>query len=429
MATLSPALRHVKQHVEECLPEALIFQTCRDVGHRWRKGKLDPALSLHLFLLQLLAGVALRGLRRAADLTVTAQAVCAARIRLPVQLFIRLIRRSVPQGAWAEQTYKRFKVYIADGMSFMAPDTQEVAARYGKSKNQRGPAHGYPTPKLLALMQAGGGFIARVTILPWARQEFTCLSRLFKSLPANSLLLGDRGLVSFTHLAMLIASGMHGCFRLPRWQVVFGRGKGSRRLTRRQGKQDLLVRWAATARPKWLSKKRWEAIAGQTLTLRQISFRVCRKGFRTHWAWVVTTLLDPQEYPAQELVELYGGRWQIEVHFRDLKRTLGMKMISAKTVAGVQKEVLTFILLHNLVRKVMYEAAARQGVPPDRISFIDAARWLLFSAPGTPLPELVVNPRRTRPSQPRKLKNARHRFPQLKQRRAELCKPPCVAKI
>ena len=59
MATLSPALRHVKQHVEECLPEALIFQTCRDVGHRWRKGKLDPALSLHLFLLQLLAGVAL----------------------------------------------------------------------------------------------------------------------------------------------------------------------------------------------------------------------------------------------------------------------------------------------------------------------------------------------------------------------------------
>ena len=429
MATLSASLCHVKEHVEECLPEAFIFKTASDIGHRWRKCTLNPALSLHLFLLQLLANVALRGLRRAADITVTAQAICAARMRLPVQLFLQLIQHSVPQGLSAQQTYKRLKVYIVDGMSFMVPDTEELASRYGKSRNQRGPAHGYPTPKLLALMQASGGFVAKITILPWARQEFTCLSRLFKSLAANSLLLGDRGLVSFTHLAMLKAAGMHGCFRLPRCQIVFRRGRGSRCLIRRQGKQDLLVRWTATVRPKWLSQKRWDDIKGQTLTLRQISFRVCRKGFRTHWAWIITTLLDPKKYPAQELIELYSDRWQIEVHFRDLKRTLGMAMISAKTVAGVQKEVLTFILLHNLIRKVMYEAAARQGVPPDRISFIDAARWLLFSAPGTPLPKLEVNPRRTRKSQPRKLKNARHRFPQLKQRRAELCKPPCIAKI
>jgi Transposase DDE domain len=428
MATFSAALLHVKEHVEQTLPQEFIYKNCREIGHRWRKRILDPALTVHLLLLQLLAAVALRGLRRAAHVTVSAQAICAARMRLPAKLFVRLVERTVPEGL-SGTTYKRLKTYIVDGASFMTADNPPLAGKYGKSKNQRGMGNGYPTPKLLALMQAGGGFISKSIILPYARQEFTCLSRLFKAMDPGSLLLGDRGLVSFTHMALLMAGGFQGCFRLPRWQVVFNRGKGSRRLQKRQGKQDILVTWSASRRPKWLSKKRWEKVADQTLTLRQISFRVCRKGFRTHWAWIITTLLDPTHDPAQELIELYGERWQIEVHFRDLKRTLNMSMISAKTIQGVQKEVLAFILLYNLIRKVMLEASRQQGVPPDRISFVDAMLWLLHSTPGTPLPELVVNPRRTRNAQPRKLKNARHRFPQLKQSRAELCKPPCVVKI
>jgi putative transposase len=429
MATVSAALAHVKEHLERCLPQEFICKICSDIGYQWRERKLDPFLTIQLFLLQLLANVALRGLRRAASVSASAQAICAAKMRLPVELFRQLVEQSVPKGLAVAATYKGLKTYIADGLSFMTPDTEELANKYGKPKNQRGTSRGYPAPKLLTLMQAGGGFISKAIILPWARQEFTCLSRLFKAIGLGSLLLGDRGLVSFAHMALLTAMGVHGCFRLPRWQVVFNRGKASRRLKKRLGKQDMLVIWTASRRPKWLSKKRWEKIAGQTLTLRQIAFRVCRKGYRTHWAWIVTTLLDPQKYPAQELIELYSDRWQIEVYFRDLKKTLNMGMISAKTVKGVQKEVLTTILLYNLIRKVMEEAAKRQGVPPDRISFIDAKLWLLHSAPGTPLPELEANRRRTRKAQPRRLKNARHRYPQLNQSRAELCQPPCVVKI
>ena len=373
MATFSAALGHVKQHVERCLPQECVCQICAEIGYRWRERQLGPALTIHLVVLQLLAKVALRGLRRVAGIPVSAQAICAAKMRLPVRLFFKLVERSVPRGLSAQDLYKQWKVYLADGTGFMTPDSPELARRYGKSKNQAGPAYGYPTPKLLALAQAGGGFIAKTVLLPYGRQEFACLSRLFKALEPRSLLLGDRGLVSFAHLALLTARGVAGCFRLPRWQVVFGRGTGSRRLGKRLGKQDLLVSWTASRRPKWLSKRRWADIETRVLTLRQISFRICRKGYRTHWAWIVTTLLDPQEYPAQELVELYGRRWAIEVQFRDLKRTLNMAKVSTKTAAGVRKEVLAFILLYNLVRTVICEAAGRQGVPPDRVSFIDAA--------------------------------------------------------
>jgi len=426
MTTFSSALLHVKQHLDQCLPQQLIFKLCADLKHRWRKGKLDPAVTVQTFLLQLLANVALRGLRHVAGVSASAPAFCKAKMRLPAKLFAQLIQR--PSDA-APAMYKGLKTYLVDGVSFMTPDTRQLAGKYGKGQNQRGTSHGYPTPKLLTLMQAGGGFIRRALILPRARQEFTCLSRLFKAIGSDGLLVGDSGLVSFAHMALLMGKGLQGCFRLPRWQVVFNRGKGSHRLHQRQGKQDLLVTWTASRRPTWMSNKRWAAIKDQTLTLRQISFRICRPGYRTHWAWIATTLLDPRQYPAQEVVDLYRERWQVEVNFRNLKQTLKMEMISAKTVQGVHKEVMAFILLYNLVCQVMQQASQRQGVAADRISFIDAMIWLLHSPPGTPLPPLVVNPRRTRNAPPRKLKNARHRFPQLKQPRAELSKPPCVAKI
>ena len=428
MATVSASLHHVKEHLEKCLPTDFIHDTCRQVGHQWRECVLQPADSVHILLLQLLAQVALRGLRHAAGAEVTHQAICTARMRLPLALFQRLVAQCVPKNL-ASTLYKGLSVFIVDGMSFQVSDNKPLSAKYSKSKNQRGVSGGYPTPKLLALMQGAGGFIAKAIILPYARQEFTCLSRLFKAIGKDAVLLGDRALVSFAHMALLMERGTHGCFRLPRDKVVFGRGKGCRRLKKRLGRQDVLVEWSASARPTWMSSRRWKTISDQKLVLRQITFRITRKGFRPQWAYLITTFLDPKEHPAQDIIDLYTQRWQIEVYFRDLKCTLKMNKISATTVQGVQKEVLAFILLYNLIRKVMAEAAVRQKVPEDRISFKDAMQWLLYAPPGSALPNLLVNPRRERGTQPRKIKKGRHRFPQLNQSRDALCKPRCEAKI
>jgi hypothetical protein len=422
MTRVSQSLRHVKEHLSELAEAGEIRGICRACGYRWRERDLGPATTVHLFLLQLLANVALTALRHVAELSVSAAAICEAKMRLPLQVLMELLRRSVPQSA--QSLWRGHEVYLADGTHFKTPDTPALSRRHGKGGNQRGTSCGYPAPKLLALMDLAGGYIRRVICLPAARQEQTCLSRLFKAVGRNGLLLGDRGLVSFAHMVLLLKAGAAGCFRLPRCQVVWGRGKGSRRLIKRQGRQDLLVRWIAHRRPKWLSVRRWRNIAGVELILRQISFRVCRRGFRTSWAWIVTTLLDPRQYPAEELIELYSKRWQIEVYFRDLKRTLGMSMVRARTVEGVRKEMLAFVLLYNLVRRVMEQAARQQNTSADRISFIDALRWLLWARPGAAIPRLIVNPRRWRRSPERKVKEARHRFGQLHQTRAQSSKPP-----
>ena len=428
MATLSRSLQHVKQHLNQLVTQDPIFEICRQLGHKWRDCVLNPAKTVELFLLQLLAHVALQGLRHVATLQVTAQAICKAKMRLPLKLLMRLVELSVPEGE-PQSTWRGLELYMVDGTSFLTPDTPKLARKFGKAKNQRGQSNSYPVPKLLALVDFAGGVIRRVITLPAHRQEFTCLSRLFGSVGKDALLLGDRGLVSFAHLAMLIKAGIHGCFRLPRWQVTYGRGRGSRRLIDRLGKQDLLVGWSASRRPKWMSRKRWDGLAKRELILRQIAYRVHRKGYRVQWAWIVTTLLDPQKYPAKELIALYGKRWQIEVYFRDMKRSLGLQIVSAQTVAGVQKEVLCFVLLYNLVRRVMQRAAQQQQTTSDRISFVDALRWLLYSGPDEAIPRLVVNAVRQRRSPARCIKRGRHRFPQLNGTREETSKPCCETKL
>ena len=150
-----------------------------------------------------------------------------------------------------------------------------------------------------------------------------------------------------------------------------------------------------------------------SIPLRQMHYHVRRSGFRTRAITVVTTLLDAERYPAEELAELYLRRWHIETCFRHLKQTLGMDILHCKTVEGVLKEMQVFLLVYNLVRTVMLEAGHRQGVPPDRVSFADALRWLRHARPGQPLRRLIVNPLRPNRIEPRAVKRRPKEYSRL----------------
>ena len=70
----------------------------------------------------------------------------------------------------------------------------------------------------------------------------------------------------------------------------------------------------------------------------------------------------------------------------------------------------------------MCQAAAGQGVEVERISFIDALRWLSDAGGETDLPELVVNPERPHRYEPRVRKRRPKQYPVMKKPRAELRK-------
>jgi hypothetical protein len=77
-------------------------------------------------------------------------------------------------------------------------------------------------------------------------------------------------------------------------------------------------------------------------------------------------------------------------------------------------------LVYNLVRLVMLQAARQQHVNVERISFVDALRWLVHVRPGEPLRRLIVHPPRHGRVEPRVRKRRPKPYPLMTRPRHEL---------
>jgi len=136
----------------------------------------------------------------------------------------------------------------------------------------------------------------------------------------------------------------------------------------RLGRDDHLVRWEKPTSIRSVDRPTYNALP-DSITVRETRFRVEQPGFRTRSVVVVTTLLDPGQASREDLASLYRARWNNELDLRSIKVTLQMSMLRGQTPGMVRKEIWTHALAYNLVRTVMAQAAAGEGVPPREISF------------------------------------------------------------
>ena len=112
--------------------------------------------------------------------------------------------------------------------------------------------------------------------------------------------------------------------------------------------------------------------------VRELRYRIENPGFRTRQITLVTTLLDAQLYPAHELAGVYARRWTIETSLYHLKITLKMDVLKCETVDGVLKELSVFLLIYNLVRLVMIEAAQRsRSISIESVSLMRYVGWCM----------------------------------------------------
>ena len=70
-----------------------------------------------------------------------------------------------------------------------------------------------------------------------------------------------------------------------------------------------------------------------------------------------------------EIVNLYGLRWNIETDLRSLKGTLRLEELTCTTPQMVDKEIEIAMISHNLVRTAIYQAAQQPDIAPRRFSF------------------------------------------------------------
>jgi hypothetical protein len=380
---------------------------------------------------------ALQHISLLANRAFTSSAYCQARGSLPLRVYqavLRtLIKALVPDthtdGLWLG----RHRTFLVDGSSFSMPDTAELQAHFGQPGNQK-PGCGFPVASILAMFHAGTGLLLDVMATPLRTHEMAHAESVHAALKPGDVLVADRGFCSFAHVALLVIRNVHGVFRMHQRQIVdftpsrphaHPKDKGAKkglphsRWMRQLGILDQVVEWfKPQQKPRWMTKEQFAALP-ESLIVREIRYQVGRPGFRTQTVTLVTTLLDADLYPLEALAELYGVRWRVEQNLKHLKQTMKMDVLRCMTVDGVLKELAVYAIVYNLVRVVMMEAADRQGVDVERISFVDALRWLCeMKADG--LPKLVVNPDRPGRFEPRVRKRRPKQYPLMKKPRSEL---------
>lgn len=386
---LQAALEKIQHELAQVLDGTVITTACRELGYRFRTRLLDPITTIHLFVLQILRGnVAMARLKDFTQRVFTEAAYCKARMRLPLAVLQSLLRRvgqAVQTTVDHASRWHGQRTFLLDGSSFSMPDTPALQQAFGQPGGQRAGC-GFPRAHLLALFHAGTGFLLEVFAAPLRTHDLAQAALTHAALQTGDVLVGDRAFGSFAHLALLVRRGLHGLFRAHQKQIIDFRprrphnppgrkriqGLPTSRWLRQLGVKDQLVEYhKPKSRPVWLTVAEYAALPA-TLVVRELWYRVERRGSRTKAVTLVTTLLDAERYPAADLAELYGQRWAIETNLRHLKQTMKMDVLHCETHAGVLKELTVFALVYNLVRAVRCAAAQRQQVPVERLSFADA---------------------------------------------------------
>jgi Transposase DDE domain len=441
VASVTAVLKRLKtEWVTQLQPEAIIA-ACEEAGYTsWRDRVLTPATTIQLFLLQILHGnTACSHLPHLSGIRFSASAYCQARAKLPLHLFALLLTRlctSAQPHVSEEGCWHGHRTFLVDGSGGSMPDTPALQQAFGQPTVQR-PGCGFPVVRLLGLFHAGTGLLLKLVVAPLLTHDLALVRAVHPSLHAGDVLVADRGLCSYAHLALLAQAGVHAVLRLGARQLVdFTPGRpfvmpGVRRTPavkgiprsrwlKALGVHDQLVTWLKPkTRPSWLTRETLAALP-EALVLREVRYHIGTPGFRTREITLVTTLLDAEAYRVSDLAELYRRRWQVETSLAQLKTGMQMDVLHCKTVAGTLKELTVFALVYNLVRLVMLQSATLRHTAAERISFLDALRWLGAPRSGMPLVALIVNPLRPHRMEPRVKKRRPKSFPLMLKPRREL---------
>jgi IS4 transposase len=373
------SLLHLDQLFSRFLPPALLAQA--DEGLNSRERIFSVRRTFFGFLYQVLNPdcpcreivrqiQALFTLHQDGDVDEGSSAYCQARKRLPWDILPRLRCAAAAHAQKARHLWRGFCVKVVDGTTTSLPDTSKNQRAYPQSGAQK-PGCGFPLLRLVGVFSLSTGALLDYAKGNKHQHELGLLQRLLHQFKPGDLVLADRGFSTYTLLALLLGRGVQSLFRLHQARPADLR-KG-----KRLGKNDRLFVWDKPwLRPAYLPRFIWKTIPAQ-VPVRVLRFSLRVPGFRVRSVTLVTTLLDPKEYPAEELARLYAERWRVELWFRDIKTSMGMEVLRCKSPRMVHKELEMFFIAYNLIRCLMAEASQRHEVGMGWLSFkgtVDSVR-------------------------------------------------------
>jgi hypothetical protein len=296
------------------------------------------------------------------------QRLGVAAVRCVFDAVVRPLATPHTPGAF----YKGWRLMGIDGTVLDAPDTPANAARFGRSSGGRGDG-AFPQVRKVSLVELGTHVEVALVFGGWQDSEQKLVEQLWDQLPADALLLEDRGFFSYEHWKKLLAQGVKLLVRVKSNLIL----RPSQRLA--DGSYLAKIYPSSYDRDK----------DRQGLVVRVLEYTLDdpqRTGHgETHR--LLTNLLDPADCPALELVCLYHERWEEELVFDEQKTHLDPRHAGkaahfrSQTPEGVEQELYALSLGHFVIRALMLEAAREENLDVDRLSFTGCWRILQARLP------------------------------------------------
>ena len=266
------------------------------------------------------------------------------------------------RGAW----FHSLRMVSLDGSTLDLADTKENEEAFGRPEASSGRS-AFPKVRFVALVECGTHVLFGARMGPYATSELRLAAEVVPKLRAGQLCLADRGLFSFEMWTLARSTGAELV-----WRVTVGEGGRTFPVLGRLPDGSYLS--VLYRRPP--SRRRGE----EGIPVRVVDYEV--KGSDERYR-LLTTLLAPEEAPADELARLYHERWEIETSLDEFKTHLrGARVVlRSKTPELVRQEFYGLMLAHYAVRTLMHEAALWADRDPDTVSFTHTLRVVRRTLP------------------------------------------------
>ena len=296
----------------------------------------------------------------------TKAALFQARRRLgaePLRALFEQVAEPLASAGTAGAFYRDWRLVSIDGTCLDVADTAANEQAFGRPGSGRGSGAGaFPQLRLVGLAECGTHALVDAALGAQPDSEQTLAAGVLDRLQPGMLCLADRGFMSFALWQRARATGAE----------LLWRARVDRLLPELERHGDGSYRSAIYANQPDQRARR------DPLDVRVIEYQISdpsRPENDTRYR-LLSTILDPDRAPAEELAPLYAQRWEFETALDELKvHQRGPRLVlRSKLPDGVRQEAYAHLCVHYAIRWLMHTVAVEAGHDPDRLSFTRTLR-------------------------------------------------------
>lgn len=295
----------------------------------------------------------------------TSEAWIKARGRLGVEP-LRHLFGQVAVGIKPHETFHGKRLLGIDGVVETMPDTPANALAFGRTGSHRGRS-AWPQLRAVPLVELTTRQVVDVVFTPCSQGERSAVRLLLSKLGDMDVTLLDRGFSAAWVFHLFQQQETHFVARIGKtWKPHV--------LERLPDGSQIVEVTGRTQRPGDETRKGPPRGPKITLRLRLVEYSVGKR----ERIRLLTDLMDPVEFPAIEMARLYHRRWECELAYDEQKTHLAgtpkgaaATTYRSKTPDGVIQEAYALMIVYNLVRRSMAEAASEAGISPLVLSFLE----------------------------------------------------------